>query len=107
MKSISKNNSCKIRDTFMVIRVKNKINERFLAFFSKAIVFLPIFAPDKQNISLTKQLSNEQSALGATDWNRDIKKIAIVLFLTLIYHCVLSGTLHKNKLTNAVLHGVE
>lgn len=25
------------------------------------------FAPDKQNISLTKQLSNEQSALGATD----------------------------------------
>lgn len=51
----------------MVIRVKNKINERFLAFFSKAIVFLFTFAPDKQNISLTKQLSNEQSALGATD----------------------------------------
>ncbi len=51
----------------MVIRVENKIHKRFVAFFSKAIVFLPIFAPDKQNISLTKQLSNEQSALGATD----------------------------------------
>ncbi len=37
----------------------------------------------------------------------EIKKIAIVLFLTLIYHCVPSGTLHKNKLTNAVLYGVE
>ncbi len=55
----------------MVIRVENKIHKRFVAFFSKAIVFLPIFAPDKQNISLTKQLSNEQSALGA--FNRILK----------------------------------
>ena len=46
---------------------KNKIHKRFVASFSKVIVFLPTFAPDKQNISLTKQLSNEQSALGATD----------------------------------------
>ena len=51
----------------MVIRVENKIHKRFVASFSKAIVFLPTFAPDKQNESLTKQLSNEQSALGATD----------------------------------------
>ena len=51
----------------MVIRVEKQDYERFVASFSKAIVFLPTFAPDKQNISLTKQLSNEQSALGATD----------------------------------------
>lgn len=47
---------------------KNKIHKRFVAFFSKAIVFLPIFAPDKQYKSLTKQLSNEYSALGAFDF---------------------------------------
>ena len=51
----------------MVIRVEKQDYERFVAFISKAIVFLLIFAPDKQNKSLTIQLSNEQSALGATD----------------------------------------